>query len=101
MTSQKGGHYQPCSNRQNYFQAKYLSYRSEHCFTQRDVRDVRIGGHATFIWQALYCARFGRSREAGKSVNSSWGSFFGLRARPATRKSPCLTSGPTLVTLRP
>src|SRR4029453_14052940 len=24
----------------------------------------------------------------------SGGSFFGLRARPATRKSPCLTSGP-------
>jgi hypothetical protein len=31
----------------------------------------------------------------------SGGSFFGLRARPVTRKSPCLTSGPTFVTLRP
>jgi hypothetical protein len=26
---------------------------------------------------------------------------FSVRARPATRKSPCLTSGPTFVTLRP
>ena len=27
--------------------------------------------------------------------------FFGLRARPTNPKSPCLTSGPTFVTLRP
>ena len=33
------------------------------------------GGHAPFIRQALYRARFGRSREAGKSMNSSrWNS---------------------------
>ena len=30
----------------------------------------------------------------------SGGSFFGMRARPATRKSPSLTSGPIFVTLR-
>jgi hypothetical protein len=27
MTSQKGGHYQPCSNRQKYFQAKYNHWK--------------------------------------------------------------------------
>ena len=46
-------------------------------------------------------ARVRLSHSLFSGAQRSGGSFFGLWARAATRKSPCLTSGPTLVTLRP
>jgi hypothetical protein len=45
-------------------------------------------------------ARVRLSHSLFSGAQRSGGSFFGW-ARGATRKSPCLTSGPTLVTLRP
>jgi hypothetical protein len=39
--------------------------------------------------------------KSSAAPNPPAAAFFGFWARPATRKSPCLTSGPTLVTLLP
>ena len=56
------------------------------------------------IIQSLYLLNYSTLHPYAKRAagREPWGklSFSGCR-RPATRKSPCLTSGPTFVTLRP